>query len=134
MVLGQPHRVHAAGLGFIHQCKTLGKGFLLTHPVTTGELDEQPDLHARSPFSPRLRPLETLRYFLGCDGWYRNARPRQVAVLAPSRKLCRKPGKMERARRRIIHPIRTAPALPHRLPDVDGWDRPNRPSLAGQPG
>src|SRR5712691_1577383 len=93
MVLGQPHRVHAAGLGFIHQCKTLGKGFLLTHPVTAGKLDKQPDLHARSPFSPRLRPLETLGYFLGCDGWYRNARPRQEAVLSPSRKLCCKPGR-----------------------------------------
>jgi hypothetical protein len=60
MILSQPHRIHSAGLGFIYQRKTLGKGLLLTHPITAGKLDKQPDVHARTPFSPRLGLLETL--------------------------------------------------------------------------
>src|SRR4030095_13877910 len=68
MVLSQPHRIHPAGLCFIYQRKTLGKGLLLTHPITAGKLDKQPDVHARTPFSPRPGPLKTLEYLLDWDG------------------------------------------------------------------
>jgi hypothetical protein len=45
MVLGQPYRVDAAGFGFIHQAKTLGKGLTLGHSFTAGEFDKQPTIH-----------------------------------------------------------------------------------------
>jgi hypothetical protein len=68
MVLSQPHRSHPAGLGFIYQRKTLGKGLLLTHPITAGKLNKQPDVHARTPFWPRVGSLETLEYLFDWDG------------------------------------------------------------------
>jgi hypothetical protein len=58
--------MHPTGLGFIDQRKTLG--ILLTHPITAGKLDKQPDVHARTPFSPRLGLLETLEYRAGLHG------------------------------------------------------------------
>jgi hypothetical protein len=47
MILGQPPRVDAAGLCFIHQRKALGKGLLFRHPLTAWELDEESKVHAR---------------------------------------------------------------------------------------
>jgi hypothetical protein len=47
MVLGQPHRIDAAGLGFVHQPKALGKGLVLGHPFTAGEFGKEPEVHAR---------------------------------------------------------------------------------------
>ena len=48
MVLRQPDRADAEGLGCVHQRKALGKGLTVRHPLAARELDEEPAVHETS--------------------------------------------------------------------------------------